>query len=132
MIFIKQAETAREARMVTHKTWQDVPSIPVTREQIQEARRIVDENFPQGGMMGGYMDPQDKADTVRLMYAVHKYGYCMGGGVNMFFSYENFMLAKVVAGGDNAKVTAEFVIGVLKWMQEHGRSRGAGPIVRRT
>ena len=118
--------------MVTQKTWQDVPSIPVTREQIQEARRIVDENFPRGGMMGGYMDPQDKADTVRLMYAVRKYGYRMGGGVNMFFSYDNFMLAKVVAGGDNAKVTAEFVIGVLKWLGEHGHSRGAGPIVRRT
>ena len=66
--------------MVTQKTWQDVPSIPVTREQIQEARRIVDENFPQGGMMGGYMDPQDEADTVSLMYAVRKYGYCGGGG----------------------------------------------------
>ena len=33
--------------MVTQKKWQDVPSIPVTREQIQEARRIVDENFPR-------------------------------------------------------------------------------------
>jgi hypothetical protein len=58
-----------------------------------------------------------------------KYGYSMGGGINIYFSYVNYILAKTVAGGDATKVTPEFLIGVLKFMNASGRRfGGSGPV----